>query len=210
MALEVGKIFFEEKYVIAYSTLGIGRLIYQLPIPMCKMFIKEIFGGQSIDDFDEENFTILPGFKHLGVFFKPNGNTALALDKQRKILKLFKKAFAKCKKRLAKATKLETKAKILCKAATRVLENNFSSVGLIDYYLKHTNDIKQLQLLDRYLAEEVLAIATGNGHKKGNFAKLSFKQLRELGLPSLQHRRQLILHHHIDGSFLRWKKAQQG
>ena len=36
MALDVGKIFFEEKNIIAYSTLGIGRLIYQLPIPLCK------------------------------------------------------------------------------------------------------------------------------------------------------------------------------
>ena len=43
MALDVGKIFFEDKDVIAYSSLGIGRLIYQLPIPLCKMFIKEIF-----------------------------------------------------------------------------------------------------------------------------------------------------------------------
>ena len=157
----------------------------------------------------DEHFIILPGFKHLGVYFKPNGNTALALDKQRKICKLFKASFTKCKKRLAKVAKLETKAKILCKAAIRVLDNN-SSIGIIDYYLKHTNDIKQLQLLDRWLAEEVLAIAIGNGHKKGNFAKLSFQELRNLGLPSLQHRRQLLLHHHIDGSFLRWKKAQQG
>ncbi|MCD7842058.1 MAG: PucR family transcriptional regulator, partial [Lachnospiraceae bacterium] len=31
MALNVGKIFFEERKVIAYSSLGIGRLIYQLP-----------------------------------------------------------------------------------------------------------------------------------------------------------------------------------
>ena len=54
MALDVGKIFFEEKDVIAYSQLGIGRLIYQLPIPLCKMFIKEIFDGRSPDDFDEE------------------------------------------------------------------------------------------------------------------------------------------------------------
>ena len=38
---------FEEKNIIAYSSaLGIGRLIYQLPIPLCKMFIKEIFDGQ--------------------------------------------------------------------------------------------------------------------------------------------------------------------
>ena len=54
MALDVGKIFFEEKDVIAYSQLGIGRLIYQLPIPLCKMFIKEIFDGKSPDEFDEE------------------------------------------------------------------------------------------------------------------------------------------------------------
>ena len=31
-ALDVGKIFYAEKKVSAYSTLGIGRLIYQLPI----------------------------------------------------------------------------------------------------------------------------------------------------------------------------------
>ena len=47
MALDVGKIFFEGQDVIAYSQLGIGRLIYQLPIPLCKMFIKEIFGGKN-------------------------------------------------------------------------------------------------------------------------------------------------------------------
>lgn len=45
LALDVGKIFFSERSVIAYSALGIGRLIYQLPIPLCKMFIREIFEG---------------------------------------------------------------------------------------------------------------------------------------------------------------------
>ena len=62
MALDVGKIFFEEKEVIAYSALGIGRLIYQLPIPLCKMFIKEIFDGKSPDDFDEETLTTINKF----------------------------------------------------------------------------------------------------------------------------------------------------
>ncbi|MCF2641015.1 MAG: helix-turn-helix domain-containing protein [Lachnospiraceae bacterium] len=62
MALDVGKIFFEEKNIIAYSTLGIGRLIYQLPIPLCKMFIREIFGGKSPDDFDEETLTTINKF----------------------------------------------------------------------------------------------------------------------------------------------------
>jgi carbohydrate diacid regulator len=62
MALDVGKIFFEDQDVIAYSQLGIGRLIYQLPIPLCKMFIKEIFGGKSPDDFDEEILTTINKF----------------------------------------------------------------------------------------------------------------------------------------------------
>ena len=46
MALDVGRIFFEEKDVIAYSQLGIGRLIYQLPMSLCDMFIKEVFGDE--------------------------------------------------------------------------------------------------------------------------------------------------------------------
>ena len=54
MALDVGKIFFDEREIIAYGELGIGRLIYQLPLPLCKMFIREIFGGKSPDEFDEE------------------------------------------------------------------------------------------------------------------------------------------------------------
>ena len=62
MALDVGKIFFEERNIIAYSALGIGRLIYQLPLPLCKMFIKEIFGGKSPDDFDEETLTTINKF----------------------------------------------------------------------------------------------------------------------------------------------------
>ena len=62
LALDVGKIFFGEKNVIAYSTLGIGRLIYQLPIPLCKMFIREIFEGKSPDDFDDETLTTIHKF----------------------------------------------------------------------------------------------------------------------------------------------------
>ncbi len=62
MALDVGKIFFDERNIIAYSELGIGRLIYQLPIPLCRMFIREIFGGKSPDEFDEETLTTIYKF----------------------------------------------------------------------------------------------------------------------------------------------------
>ncbi len=62
MALDVGKIFYSDRNVVAYSNLGIGRLIYQLPIPLCKMFIKEIFGCKSPDDFDEETLSTINKF----------------------------------------------------------------------------------------------------------------------------------------------------
>ena len=62
MALDVGKIFYSHKKVIAYGNLGIGRLIYQLPLPLCKMFIKEIFDDKTPDDFDEETLTTINKF----------------------------------------------------------------------------------------------------------------------------------------------------
>ncbi len=62
LALDVGKIFFAERNVIAYSVLGIGRLIYQLPIPLCKMFISEIFEERSPDEFDEETIVTINKF----------------------------------------------------------------------------------------------------------------------------------------------------
>ncbi len=62
MALDVGKIFYSGKDVVAYSNLGIGRLIYQLPLPLCRMFIREIFDGKSPDEFDEETLTTINKF----------------------------------------------------------------------------------------------------------------------------------------------------
>ena len=62
MALDVGKIFYSDKNIIAYNNLGIGRLIYQLPIPLCRMFIKEIFENKSPDDFDDETLITINKF----------------------------------------------------------------------------------------------------------------------------------------------------
>lgn len=62
MALDVSKIFFEDRTVIAYNELGIGRLIYQLPIPLCKMFIREIFKGKNPEEFDQETLTTINKF----------------------------------------------------------------------------------------------------------------------------------------------------
>ncbi len=54
MALDVGKIFYVEKKVNSYGSLGIGRLIYQLPANLCRIFIDEIFGDNDPGEFDEE------------------------------------------------------------------------------------------------------------------------------------------------------------
>ena len=62
MALDIGKIFYSDRNIVSYSKLGIGRLIYQLSMSHCKMFIKEIFEGQNPDDFDEETLTTINKF----------------------------------------------------------------------------------------------------------------------------------------------------
>lgn len=62
MALDVGKIFYSGRSVVAYSKLGIGRLIYQLPLPLCKMFIKEVFEGRSPEEFDDETLVTINKF----------------------------------------------------------------------------------------------------------------------------------------------------
>lgn len=62
MALNVGKIFYTEKRIHAYSRLGIGRLIYQLPVNLCEMFMNEVFTDQLPDSFDEETITTINKF----------------------------------------------------------------------------------------------------------------------------------------------------
>lgn len=54
LALEVGRIFEPENLNLNYENLGIGRLIYQLPVSLCKMFMSEILGEPSAENFDEE------------------------------------------------------------------------------------------------------------------------------------------------------------
>ncbi len=61
-AMEVGKIFYAERPVAAYHTLGIGRLIYQLSESLCQIFIEEIFGEKMPEELDEETLNTLNKF----------------------------------------------------------------------------------------------------------------------------------------------------
>ncbi|HIX59727.1 MAG TPA: helix-turn-helix domain-containing protein [Candidatus Blautia gallistercoris] len=62
MALEIGKIFYAQKTTFGYNRLGIGRLIYQLPLSICEMFINEIFSEESLSSLDDETMTIIRTF----------------------------------------------------------------------------------------------------------------------------------------------------
>jgi len=62
VAIEVGKVFDTEKSIINYESLGIGRLIYQLPTTLCEMFLSEVFKKNPIDSLDEETLSIITEF----------------------------------------------------------------------------------------------------------------------------------------------------
>ncbi len=65
VALEVGKVFDDEKFILSYEDLGIGRLIYQLPTTLCELFLTEVFKKGSIDELDQEIiFTIQKFFEN--------------------------------------------------------------------------------------------------------------------------------------------------
>ena len=62
MALEVGRVFYTEKKILAYNELGIGRLIHQLPASLCEMFLNEVFEAGKADIFEEEELTTVYTF----------------------------------------------------------------------------------------------------------------------------------------------------
>lgn len=65
VALEVGKVFDNEKSIMRYENLGIARLIYQLPTTLCETFLHEIFKRGSIESLDQETlFTIQKFFEN--------------------------------------------------------------------------------------------------------------------------------------------------
>lgn len=62
IAIEVGKVFDEEKNILSYDNLGIGRLIYQLPIKLCELFLKEVFKKGDITTLDDETILTINKF----------------------------------------------------------------------------------------------------------------------------------------------------
>ena len=59
VSIDIGKVFEADKTIISYESLGIGRLIYQLPTTLCEIFLSEVFKKNPIEALDQETlFTI--------------------------------------------------------------------------------------------------------------------------------------------------------
>lgn len=65
IALEVGKVFDTDKNIMSYDNLGVARLIYHLPTPLCDTFLREVFKRGNIESLDHETlFTIQKFFEN--------------------------------------------------------------------------------------------------------------------------------------------------
>lgn len=156
----------------------------------------------------ETKFMSSSRIRHLGLEFCADGEVRLSRDKCRKICNIFRYAFRRKRAKLARIHDPGKRAEFAIGTAKLALEQSVRNVAIVDYYLKHVSDEEQLRLLDRWLAEEVLSLAFGGGHRKSHFRSLPFRSLRAMGLPSLVHRRRQIRHGQVAAPFFVWKSYQ--
>ncbi|MGI6545009.1 MAG: PucR family transcriptional regulator [Fastidiosipilaceae bacterium] len=62
LALTIGDIFEPDNKTMHYNKLGLGRLIYQLPPTLCRMFLDEVFPQGSYDMLDSETLHTIDKF----------------------------------------------------------------------------------------------------------------------------------------------------
>jgi hypothetical protein len=161
----------------------------------------------SVQPVADPVFAPAQNFRHLGLLFRAGGGVSLSRDKSRKIQNLFRYAFRRSRRRWRKIAGPEERAQAVVQVAAETAEKGVRNVAILDYYLRHVDDQAQLVRLDRWLAEEILSQVFG-GHKKGHFRKIAFARLRSMGLPSLVHRRRLILNGRIASPFFIWQQQR--
>ena len=62
VSIDVGCIFNSDKTIFNYDSLGLGRIIYQLPTTLCEMFLNEVFKKNSIESLDEDTLETINRF----------------------------------------------------------------------------------------------------------------------------------------------------
>ena len=55
-------VFESDKSIIHYESLGLGRIIYQLPTTLCEMFLNEVFKKNPIETLDEDTLETINRF----------------------------------------------------------------------------------------------------------------------------------------------------
>ncbi len=61
-AVLIGGVFERDKQVIYYNNLGIGRLLYQLPPTLCKLFLCEVFKEGALEELDQNTMLTINSF----------------------------------------------------------------------------------------------------------------------------------------------------
>lgn len=62
VAIDVGRVFESDKSIVNYESLGLGRIIYQLPTTLCEMFLNEVFKKSPIETLDEDTLETINKF----------------------------------------------------------------------------------------------------------------------------------------------------
>lgn len=157
--------------------------------------------NQNLAFIDYQGFTKVSKFKYLGLEFTNNRMVRLSREKQRKIINFVKRELA-----LACPRKLQpigTRITACVDAVNLVMTNRIRSVAIIDYYLKHVTDEKQLKNMDMLIVQHVISTVLKKPFRYRDFSKISYGSLRKAGLTSLVHRRRLHIQGHLNVPFLK-------
>jgi len=62
ISIDIGNVFDTGKAIVSYESLGIGRLIYQLPTTLCDIFLTEVLKKNPIEALDSETLVTIDSF----------------------------------------------------------------------------------------------------------------------------------------------------
>jgi len=144
-------------------------------------------------------FLTTNSIKHLGLEFYTNGTIKLPIEKFRKINNMFKRILSNIK---VDNLTIEQRIIKFVDTANYVINNRIRSAAVIDYYLKHVNDERQLKELDKLIMQHIISGVLQKKFKYSDYKTIAPSSLRNYGLQSLLHRNRLIKHGHLKISFL--------
>ena len=145
-----------------------------------------------------DGFSKVDSFKYLGLEFTKGQSVRLGREKQRKIVNLVKRELSYIKL----SGDIGERLKKCVLAVNRALVERIRSVAIVDYYLKHVTDERQLHNIDMLIVQLVVGAVLGKPFRYRDFSKISYRSVRKAGLVSLVHRRRLHAHGKLDYKFM--------